>query len=62
MATYTPNYNLEKPAQTDIYNIDVFNANADKTDTALAEKAEQTMLAPVEKTNIASQNYVKDAY
>lgn len=62
MATYTPNYNLEKPAQTDIYNIDVFNANADKVDTALGEKAEQTMLAPVEKTNIASQNYVKDAY
>lgn len=62
MATYTPNYNLEKPAQTDIYNIDVFNANADKIDTALADKAEQTMLAPVEKTNIASQNYVKDAY
>lgn len=61
MATYTENYNLEKPAQTDIYNIDVFNANADKVDAALAEKAEATMLAPVEKTNKASQNYAVGA-
>lgn len=62
MATYTPNYNLEKPAQTDIYNIDVFNANADKVDAALGEKADQTMLAPVESSNVASQNYAVGDY
>lgn len=30
MATNTPNYNLEKPAQTDFYDVDVQNANMDK--------------------------------
>ena len=35
MATYTDNLHLEKPAQTDLYNIDVFNGNADIIDTAV---------------------------
>lgn len=62
MATYTTNYNLEKPAQTDIYNVDVFNANADKIDAALTDKAETTMLAPVETTNHASRAYAVGEY
>lgn len=62
MATYTTNYNLEKPAQTDIYNVDVFNANADKIDAGLTDKAEKTMLAPVETTNSASRSYAKGEY
>ena len=57
MATYTENYNLEKPAQSDLYNIDVFNENADKIDEALGDKAENQSLAPIESTSTASRNY-----
>ena len=38
MADYTQNYNLKKPAQTDFYNIDDFNDNADIIDEALSDK------------------------
>ena len=62
MATYTTNYNLEKPAQTDVYNVDVFNDNADKIDAGLTDKADKTMLAPVETTNHASRSYAKGEY
>jgi hypothetical protein len=41
MATNTPNYNLEKPAQTDFYDVDVQNANMDKIDEALADKVDK---------------------
>ena len=34
MPNYTPNLNLEKPLQTETYNIDVHNANSDKIDEA----------------------------
>lgn len=38
MATQTPNYNLTKPdPNTDYYNIEVHNDNADKIDTALKD-------------------------
>ena len=57
MATYTDNYNLEKPAQSDLYNIDVFNENADKIDEALGDKAENQSLAPIESSATASRNY-----
>lgn len=57
MATYTENYNLEKPAQSDLYNIDVFNENADKIDEALGGKAENQSLAPIESSATASRNY-----
>lgn len=33
MANYTPNLNLEKPLQTENYDVDVFNDNFDKIDT-----------------------------
>ena len=39
-ATYTTNYNLEKPDVNDYYDIDVFNDNADKIDAALKENAD----------------------
>lgn len=35
MPTYTPNFNLIKPSQTDFYNIDQFNQNNDIIDTEL---------------------------
>lgn len=38
MATNTPNYNLIKPDPSDYYDIAIFNDNADKIDTALANK------------------------
>lgn len=38
MADYTQNYNLKKPVQTDFYNIDDFNDNADIIDEALSNK------------------------
>lgn len=34
---YTENYNLKKPAQTDYYDVDDFNANADTTDAKLKD-------------------------
>lgn len=37
--TYTTNYNLEKPGQDDFYNVDVFNANADKIDAEMKAAA-----------------------
>lgn len=39
--TYTVNYNLEKPGQDDFYNVDVFNANADKIDAELKAAADR---------------------
>ena len=38
MATYTSNLNLEKPLQTELYNVDVFNANSDKIDAGVGAR------------------------
>jgi hypothetical protein len=35
MPNYTNNLELEKPLQSENYNIDIFNSNADKIDTAI---------------------------
>lgn len=40
MATKTPNYKLNKPAQTDFYDVDVQNENMDIIDAALEKKVE----------------------
>lgn len=40
MATFTPNYNLEKPTGAEKYYISKFNANSDKIDTALKTQAD----------------------
>ena len=37
MPNYTNNLNLEKPLQSENYNIDIVNSNADKIDTAIQE-------------------------
>ena len=37
MPNYTRNLKLEKPLQSENYNIDIFNSNADKIDTAIQE-------------------------
>lgn len=42
MATETKNLKLNKPDKTDFYNIDLVNANMDKIDGAIAEKANKT--------------------
>lgn len=62
MATYTTNYHLEKPAQSDLYNIDVFNGNADIIDTTLVSKSNLSNIATVESTNKASKAYAKGDY
>ena len=40
MPNYTTNYNLKKPLQTENYNVDDFNGNADITDTQLKALAD----------------------
>lgn len=39
MATYTDNYDLKKPDQTEFYNVDDFNGNADIIDSTLHAQA-----------------------
>ena len=58
MPNYTDNLRLEKPLQSENYNIDIFNANADKIDSAIQEvkgkveglelKAERVTIADVD--------------
>lgn len=69
MPNYTDNLRLEKPLQSENYNIDIFNANADKIDTAIQEikgkvdgldlKAEKVTLA--DKSNLFTATNVEDA-
>lgn len=58
MATYTSNYNLEKPLVTERYDVGVFNGNADIIDTTMHDNAvhvqnTQNMVAPPFDTNTA---------
>ena len=69
MPNYTDNLRLEKPLQSENYNIDIFNANADKIDTAIQEvkgkvdglelTAERVTLA--DKSNLFNATNVEDA-
>ena len=69
MPNYTNNLNLEKPLQSENYNIDIFNSNADKIDTAIQEikgkvngldlKAEKVSIA--DSTNKFEATNVEDA-
>jgi hypothetical protein cdifA_19508 len=69
MPNYTDNLRLEKPLQSENYNIDVFNSNADKIDTAIQEvkgkvdglelKAERVTIADVD--NYFTSNNVEGA-
>ena len=45
MAEHTKNYGLVKPAQTDFYDIDVFNSNADIIDAAIKSTGETAQSA-----------------
>ena len=69
MPNYTNNLNLEKPLHSENYNIDIFNSNADKIDTAIQEvrgkvdgldlKAEKVTLA--DRSNLFNATNVEDA-
>ena len=69
MPNYTNNLQLEKPLQSENYNIDIFNSNADKIDTAIQEikgkvdglelKAEKVTLA--DRSNLFNATNVEDA-
>ena len=69
MPNYTDNLRLEKPLQSENYNIDVFNGNADKIDTAIQEikgkvdglelTAEKVTLA--DRSNLFNATNVEDA-
>ena len=51
MASYTPNYNLKKPADSDSYDIADHNGNMDKIDTAL-----NTLSSNISRYNATSQD------
>lgn len=46
MPNYTTNLNLEKPLQGEFYNVDIFNANADKIDTVVGNISTNTYQKP----------------
>lgn len=60
MPNYTDNLRLEKPLQSENYNIDIFNSNADKIDTAIQEvrgKVDGLELKAEKVTIVDSGNY-----
>ena len=60
MPNYTNNLNLEKPLQSENYNIHIFNSNADKIDTAIQEvkgKVDGLELTAEKVTIVDSGNY-----
>lgn len=60
MPNYTDNLRLEKPLQSENYNIDIFNSNADKIDTAIQEvkgKVDGLELTAEKVTIVDSGNY-----
>ena len=60
MPNYTNNLKLEKPLQSENYNIDIFNSNADKIDTAIQEvkgKVDGLELTAEKVTIVDSGNY-----
>ena len=60
MPNYTDNLNLEKPLQSENYNVDIFNSNADKIDNAIQEikgKVDGLELKAEKVTIVDSGNY-----
>ena len=60
MPNYTNNLKLEKPLQSENYNIDIFNSNADKIDNAIQEiqgKVDDLELKAAKVTIVDSGNY-----
>lgn len=52
MPNFTPNYNLEKSLENENYDINVFNANADKIDTVLKEVSDKVDNVEVPVTSV----------
>lgn len=50
----TTNYNLNKPAQTDFYDVDIFNENADIVDTALKNTSDTASSAKAVTDKLAA--------
>jgi len=61
MATYTTNYSLKKPAQSDHYDVDDFNDNADIIDAAIAGHAGQSLVHGATALNLANRLILRDA-
>lgn len=67
MATYTPHYNLKKPATSDKIRIADFNGNADTIDTTMYDNASliaklKADIGIVENTNTATHNIAAGQY
>lgn len=58
---FTPNLNLEKPLETEYYDISVFNANSDKIDAAYGEKITSERLANEAVTPAKLSSEVKES-
>lgn len=58
MATKTPNYKLNKPAQTDFYDVDVQNENMDIIDVALKKKVETKDFEEYKDSSVVSEDGV----
>ena len=65
MPNYTQKYNLTKPLSTELYDIEVYNANMDKVDKALGDlddstysKDEVNQLIQENKTNVTVDHTV----
>jgi hypothetical protein len=56
MANYTTNYNLKKPLQTEYYNVDDFNGNADILDAGLKAAADAAAKAKNYYTLVAASD------
>lgn len=53
MATTTPNYGLIKPGDQEYYDVDAFNANVDKIDTAMKANSDSAQMADASLNDIA---------
>lgn len=53
---YTENYNLKKPEQTDSYNVDDFNENADAIDAKLKELLEHLTVEDISSDFLANDS------
>lgn len=58
MATKTPNYKLNKPAQTDFYDVDVQNENMDIIDAALKKKVETEDFEEYKNSSVVGEDGV----
>lgn len=65
MPNFTPNVNLEKPLQTDFYDVNVQNSNMDKIDNAFttsSDKLNQHIIDNVAHVRYAVNTSINDSY